>query len=81
MVQITEVIMSTTLSKQVFSVSNGISGCNFAAIGEKITELFWFSLSLVLFLVLGPFAAPVVLIVLFKLGMEECDAREPEAHS
>ncbi len=79
MVSITEVIMSTTLSKQIFSISNTISRRNFLAISEKISELFWFSLSLLLFIVLGPFAAPVVLLVLVRLGMEENDAPEPES--
>ena len=73
--------MSTTLNKQTFSVSNRNFRSNFATICEKISELFWFCLSLMLFVVLGPFAAPVVLLVLLKLGMEESDAQEPEALS
>lgn len=42
-------------------------------------EWFWFCLSLLLFLVLGPFSAPVVLIVIFRLGLAEPACREPES--
>ena len=46
---------------------------------ERVSECLWFLLSLVLFVVLGPFSGPVALIVLFKLGLEESVHAEPES--
>jgi hypothetical protein len=48
-------------------------------IAERLSECFWFLLSLVLFVILGPFSGPVALIVLFKLGLEESVQAEPES--
>ena len=48
---------------------------------ERVSEWFWFLISFVLFLVLGPFSAPVVLLVLCKLGFQENDHVEPEPAS
>ncbi len=45
---------------------------------ERTSECFWFLLSLVLFVVLGPFSGPVALIVLCRLGLEESVHTEPE---
>ena len=45
----------------------------------QVSEWFWFSLSFILFIVLGPFSAPVALIVLARLGMEENSWQEPES--
>jgi hypothetical protein len=43
-------------------------------------EMFWFLVSFVLFLVLGPFAAPVALIAIFSLEGEDRGLTEPEAN-
>lgn len=48
-------------------------------IAERVSECLWFLLSLVLFVVLGPFSGPVALIVLLKLGLEESVHVEPES--
>ena len=45
-----------------------------SALGEK----FWFGVSLFLFMVLGPFAAPIALLTLFTLDPVEGGAAEPE---
>lgn len=45
----------------------------------QISEWFWFCLSFMLFIVLGPFSAPVALIVLVRLGMEEHICEEPKS--
>lgn len=73
--------MATTLHKQaidqpVESVLHSL--CIFF---EQLSEWFWFLLSFVLFVVLGPFSAPIALIALFKLGLEDSDHREPESIS
>ena len=73
--------MATTLHKQaidrpVESVFHSL--CIFI---EQLSEWFWFLLSFVLFVVLGPFSAPFALIALFKLGLEDNDHREPESIS
>ena len=44
----------------------------------RLGEAFWFSLSLFLFLVLGPFSAVVVVIGLFSLAGEENRTRMVE---
>ncbi|HBH29708.1 MAG: hypothetical protein N839_0009825 [Desulfofustis sp. PB-SRB1] len=46
---------------------------------QKISEYFWFSLCFVLFLVLGPFAAPIALCFLFSKQVLGVDMREPES--
>ncbi len=45
---------------------------------QQLTELCWFSVALILFLLLGPFAAPIVVLALFSLPAEERGASEPE---
>lgn len=46
---------------------------------HQLAEACWFSVALVLFLLLGPFAAPVVVLALFNLPAEERGASEPES--
>ena len=46
---------------------------------ERLSEWFWFLLSFLLFIVLGPFSAPIVLIALIKLGLEDNDHPEPQS--
>ncbi len=73
--------MATTLQKQVIgrpAESVWRSLWNFT---EQVIEWFWFLLSFALFVVLGPFSAPIALIALFKLGLEDNDHREPESIS
>ena len=45
----------------------------------QVAEGCWFSVALVLFLLLGPFAAPIVVMALFSLPVEERGASEPES--
>ncbi len=44
----------------------------------SLTEGFWFTLSLLLFVILGPFSAIPAFMAVMSLGNNE-DAREPEA--
>lgn len=46
---------------------------------EKYIGCFWFLLCLMLFIVLGPFSAPVVLITLARLAGEADLKPEPES--
>jgi len=46
---------------------------------ERIVEGFWFSLCLALFIVLGPFSAPIVLAYLFFNNDMSGDMQEPES--
>jgi hypothetical protein len=73
--------MATTMHKQVIDrpVDNAVH--SLLNLAEKISEWFWIVLSFSLFVVLGPFSAPVVLIVLCKLGLEASDNVEPESIS
>ena len=52
---------------------------NLAAWSEWLSERGWFLLSLVLFIVLGPFSGPVALIVLIRLGLKESAQALPES--
>lgn len=51
-------------------------------IGQKeiaaLSEKFWLGLSLILFMVLGPFAAPIALGALFTIDPAERGSEEPE---
>jgi hypothetical protein len=71
--------MAITIQKHTYEipVSNIRSGL--APLVARVSEWFWFCLCLVLFVVLGPFGAPVALMVLVKLGLEENSHREPES--
>ena len=42
------------------------------------TEGFWFTLSFLLFIILGPFASPIVLGVLYLLGQDDSEVKGPE---
>lgn len=68
---------TTVLSKHVYAGSPEDVG---AASGlRRISEWFWFLVSFLLFLVLGPFSAPVVLMVLARLGIEDNNCKEPRS--
>ena len=46
---------------------------------ERAVEIFWFSVCLVLFMILGPFAAPIAVCFMFSNKALGDDAREPES--
>ncbi len=73
--------MATTLQKQ--SIGQPVEGGlhTLGSVVEQLCEWFWFFLSFILFVILGPFSAPIALIALLKLGLEDNDLREPEAIS
>lgn len=45
---------------------------------DKVSEVFWFSLCLMLFMVLGPFSAPIVLGYIFFGKISEQKLTEPD---
>ena len=70
---------TTLLSKHLYAGSRtDIRRRPTSCLGQ-VSEWFWFCLSFILFIVLGPFSAPVALIVLVRLGMEENTCREPKS--
>jgi hypothetical protein len=73
--------MATTLHKQV--IGRPVEGVwhSLLSLTEQVSEWFWFLLSFALFVVLGPFSAPIALIAIFKLGLEDNDQTEPESIS
>jgi hypothetical protein len=73
--------MATTLHKQEIVRSAESVWRSVWNLTEKVSEWFWFLLSFTLFVVLGPFSAPIALIAIFKLGLEDNDHREPESIS
>jgi hypothetical protein len=76
-----EDVMATTLHKQEIVRSAESVWRSVWNLTEKVSEWFWFLLSFTLFVVLGPFSAPIALIAIFKLGLEDNDHREPESIS
>ncbi|WP_457576206.1 hypothetical protein [Desulfomarina sp.] len=70
--------MAAIIHKHTFAISVCAARDNLLQLSEKISECFWLSLSLLLFVIMGPFAAPVVLLVLFQLAREENGCVEPE---
>lgn len=63
--------MESTTTKQTIVNSStpfqsGVNGRT-----EKVLELVWCLLCFLLFIILGPFSAPVVLIALAKFGVEQ----------
>lgn len=48
---------------------------------DKLAEAFWFSVCLVLFMILGPFAAPIAVCFLFSNRLLENGMEEPESLS
>lgn len=48
-------------------------------LSERLAEAFWFTLCLVLFMILGPFSAPIVLCYMFSKSMTGVEMQEPEA--
>lgn len=73
--------MAATLQKQGIGRSVESVFYSLRILVEHVSEWFWFVLSFVLFVALGPFSAPIALIALVKLGMEDNDHREPESIS
>lgn len=73
--------MAATLQKEGIGRSVESVFYSLRVLVEHVSEWFWFVLSFVLFVALGPFSAPIVLIALVKLGMEDNDHREPESIS
>lgn len=71
--------MVTTLPNRTSESSMNVSSEGVRTWTERLREYFWFLLSLVLFIVLGPFSGPIALIVLCKLGLEENTHAEPES--
>lgn len=45
---------------------------------DKVSEYFWFSICLALFIVLGPFSAPIVLGYIFFGRLSDRTAAEPD---
>ena len=46
---------------------------------ERASGAFWFSVCLILFMVLGPFAAPIALVFLFSNNLLSSEMTEPES--
>lgn len=69
--------MATTAQKQV--INRPVEGLwqSLCDRSEQISEWFWFMLSFLLFVLLGPFSAPIALIAIFKLGLEDNEHQEP----
>jgi len=45
---------------------------------DRLSESFWFSVCLIMFMILGPFAAPIVLGFIFSSHALNRDSAEPD---
>ena len=73
-----ETVMAISISKEAMDNQGNPISMNVTGILDKIGELVWFLLSLLLFIALGPFSAPIALIALLQLGCEENDLVPPK---
>ena len=48
---------------------------------QRIVDVFWFSLCLALFMVLGPFAAPIAICFMFSKHIRDEKMQEPDSAS
>lgn len=71
--------MAITISKEAMSNESCPISFNLTDLWEKVGGVIWFILSLILFVVLGPFSAPIVLIALLQLGCEDNDHASPQS--
>jgi hypothetical protein len=46
---------------------------------ERVSKYFWFLLSFMLFIALGPFSGPIALIAIYKLGLEGNECVGPDS--
>jgi hypothetical protein len=71
--------MAISLTKEAVSSESHQISINLTGMWEKLGGIVWFLLSLILFVVLGPFSAPIVLIALLQLGCEDSDHASPKS--
>lgn len=70
--------MAISISKEAMNNQGSHLSFTYASIFGKFAEMMWFFLSFLLFIVLGPFSAPIALIALFQLGCEDGDQPSPK---
>jgi hypothetical protein len=73
--------MAAILSKQAISTQSKSLNIDQGSLFAKIAEGIWFLVSFILFVILGPFSAPIAMIALLQLGCEENDQPSPEPMS
>lgn len=71
--------MAISISKDARNNESNSISFNVAGLLEKMVEMVWFFLSLILFIVLGPFSGPIALLALLQVGCEDNDLVSPES--
>lgn len=71
--------MALTLTKQTLDANSKPISLIHGNIFEKIIEAIWLFIAFTLFIVLGPFSAPIALIALLQLGCEDNDQQCPDS--
>ena len=71
--------MAISIAKEAMSSESHPISLSLTGIWEKFGGIVWFLLSLILFVILGPFSAPIVLIALLQLGCEDSDHASPKS--
>jgi hypothetical protein len=70
--------MITTVECRDLAVPTKNSLSNLKVALPPVSEVCWFLLSLLLFMILGPFAAPIAVFSIFSLKGDERGKMEPE---
>lgn len=70
--------MAVTLSKQALNTQSKPISIDPGSAFAKIAEGVWFLVSFILFVILGPFSAPIAMIALLQLGCEDNDQPSPD---
>jgi len=71
--------MAITLSKQAMNTHSKPISINPGDKVERVLGVIWFFVSFLLFIILGPFSAPIALIALLQLGCEDRELPSPES--
>lgn len=71
--------MAITLSKQAMNIHSKPISINLTDMVERVINVVWFLVSFCLFIILGPFSAPIALIALLQLGCEDRELQSPES--
>ncbi|BHH84180.1 hypothetical protein [Desulforhopalus sp. 52FAK] len=71
--------MAITLSKQAMNTHSKPISVNPGDMVERVLGVIWFLVSFLLFIILGPFSAPIAMIALLQLGCEDRELQSPES--
>lgn len=71
--------MAISIFKDAMNNEDKSLSCILTGLLKKMGEMVWFFLSMILFVVLGPFSAPIALLALLQLGYEDHNQISPKS--